>query len=271
MKKLVRFWKKDVINKLIVLVCILLVVGVAGIAMLMFNLAGSKKLPGVISFFYTSPTPTLNINARFTSLAQTAIVENTPAYLLRAATITPIGGSFMTDTPMPATGTASPTPRAEVSPTPTRLISPTVTTQPTSSSVLDFSGVRCILNLTPQAGRVLEIVDGVTAKVMIDKLVYSVRYIGVDHPQATTYAEAASAINGQLVWGKDVQLYSDPVVKDTVGLLYRYVVIGDKLVNLDLLQKGYALAVDLPTGNACYQAFLAAQQAAQKARLGMWK
>lgn len=271
MKNILDFWNKDLINKAMVGILLLLLAGFAGVLYVFFNVPLGDTGQSLGARIFASATPTVDMPARFTALAETAMVAKTPAYLRGPATITPIGGPFMTDTPTPATETATAIPGVEISPTPTLQVTSLASPQPTSASLLDFSGVRCILNVTPQAGRVLEIVDGVTAKVMIDKLVYTVRYIAVDHPQVTTYADAASAINGQLVWGKDVQLYTDPVVKDTVGQIYRYVVVGDKLVNLELLQKGFALAVDLPIGNACYQAFLVAQQTAQSAHLGMWK
>ena len=223
------------------------------------NLPGDKSLGGVFSQFFISPTPTTDVNAVFTSLAQTAEVELTPAYLRGPATITPIGAGSLTATPtvtniVPATPSSTPEPSF----TPT-------------SSGLTFSGVNCVPPGTPAIGTVVDIPNGVSARILVDGLIYSVRYIGIDLPEKTAYAEAASMVNGNLVWQRNVTLYSDPADKDAAGSMYRYVIVDGNLVNLELIKLGLVNVVDLPSGYACLQAFLDTEQAAKSARIGQWK
>lgn len=259
MKRLFAFWKKDIINKLIIIVIVLLLAGVSVITYIIFNPIEGRFIQDRFSQYFTTATPTLDIDAVFTNLAQTKIVEQTPAYLRGAATITPAGsrptGSpTPTSTPMPTNGT--PGPDLTVSATP---------------DAMDISGVKCIPNGTGQVARVLDILDGVTVKVLLDGLVYNVRYIGLELPDEYAYAGLASMVNGQLVWGRDVTLYADQAGKDDLGQLLRYVVIEEKMVNLELIQKGLAKALDLPPGFSCSQVFLEAEQAARTANIGLWQ
>jgi endonuclease YncB( thermonuclease family) len=269
LKNLVDFWKKDIINKMIVLVLLLLLLAGAAFIFMLFNLPGGKSPFGIVNEFFPSTTPTVNVDAVFTGLAQTVIVEQTPAYMRGPATITPAGlrpTGVSTTLPEP-TGTPTPT-LTQVQITPAGAsATPTVTASPVSQAI---AGITCILAGTPQTGRVLDILDGVSVKVMLDGLVYTVRYIGVDLPGDAGYAEAASLINGRLVWGRDVQLYADLSDKDALGQLMRYLVIDDKLVNLELIKSGLASVLDIPAGFACAQVFRDAEQAARTANLGMW-
>ena len=263
MKSLIDFWKTDVINKLIVGVAFLLLAGIGFLVYLLVSLSGGKSLQGMFSGLFTTATPTVDVNAVFTSMAQTAIVQKTPAYLRDQATPTP-GGTQ--NTSLPATATPSPTSyyTSTPSPTPEPTAIPTVNAQ-------TFSGVNCVPFGTPKKGRVLDILDGVSAKIFMDDLVYTVHYIGVDLPAVAGYADAAAVVNGQMVYGRDVMLYEDPAGKDTLGLLSRYIVIDGKLVNLELIKLGLATVVDVPSGFACHQAFLDAEAAAKAAKVGQWK
>jgi endonuclease YncB( thermonuclease family) len=268
LKKVIAFWKKDVINKLIVGVLFLLLAGVVAFVYMIVHIPGGKSLGGIVSQFMISPTPTTDVNAVFTSMAETAIVESTPAYMRGPATITPIGGgstatSFFTFTPTSTatssvlyTSTPSPTLKATVTPT---------------SSGLTVAGVNCIPAGTPKTGQVLDILDGVSAKIMIDGLVYTIHYVGVDLPAVAGYAEAASMVNGNLVFQHNVQIYEDPVGNNSIGTQYRYLVVDGKLVNLELIRLGLVSVVDLPSGFACHQPFLDAENAAKSAKVGQWK
>lgn len=259
MKSLLAFWKKDIINKLISAVLFLLLAAMVAFLFMITNLPGDKSLGGVFSQFFISPTPTTDVNAVFTSMAQTAIVERTPAYLRGPATITPIGLGSLTATPT-VTNIAPSTPSS----TPEPSLTPT-------SSGLTFSGVNCVPPGTPAKGTVVDIPNGVSARILVDGLIYSVRYIGIDLPAIAGYAEAAAMVNGNLVWQHTVTLYSDPAGKDGAGGLYRYIVVDSKLVNLELIKLGLVNVVDLPSGYACLQAFQDAEQAARSARIGQWK
>jgi endonuclease YncB( thermonuclease family) len=268
LKNLFEFWKKDIINKLIVIVIVLLLVAAGAFLFMIVNIPGGKSLGGIVSQFITTATPTTDVNAVFTGMAQTAEIELTPAYLRGPATITPIGGgstatSVFTSTPTPTatsivlyTSTPSPTLKATMTPT---------------SSGLTIAGVNCIPVGTPKTGQVLDILDGVSARVMIDGLVYTIHYVGVDLPAVAGYAEAASMVNGNLIFQHTVQIFEDPTGNNSFGSQYRYLVVDGKLVNLELIKLGLVSVVDLPSGFACHQVFLEAENAAKAAKVGQWK
>jgi micrococcal nuclease len=146
----------------------------------------------------------------------------------------------------------------------------TITTSIATTNGQPVAGLTCIPAGEAQTGQVMSIVDGTTIKVMLNGLFYTVRYIGIDLPSGAGYIEAASMLNGQLVFGKEVRLYPEVTENDGFSRLLRYVVIDDKLVNLELIRKGLATVVDTPTGFACSQLFLDAEQTARAANLGQW-
>ena len=245
-------------------VLIMLLAAMGAFIFMIANLPDGKSLGGVISQFMVSPTPTTDVNAVFTGLAQTAIVENTPAYLRGPATITPAGGPRPTSLPTSATPSTTSILTTTTSPT----LGPTAT--PTGMT-LTFSGVNCVPFGTAKTGRVVDILDGVSVRIMMDELIYTVHYIGVDLPGVAGFADAAALVNGQLVFGHDVQLYSDPAGNDTIGQLFRYIIIDGKLINLELIRQGLVSFAEVPTGFACSQAFNEAEQTAKTARIGQWK
>jgi endonuclease YncB( thermonuclease family) len=259
LKNLIAFWRKDIINKLILLVSFLLLAGVGAFIYVIVNPQGGRSFQGFLSQYFTTPTPSIDVDAVFTNMAQTEIVAKTPAYLRGAATTTPAGTR-------PPTLTATPAVTALSTSTPVPAVNASATL-----NALDVSGVKCIPKGTGQVGRVLDILDGVSVKVMLDGLVYNVRYIGLDLPEEYAYADLASLVNGQLVWGRDVTLYADQTDRDELGQLLRYVVIEDKIVNLELILKGLVTVVDLPPKYSCSHVFGEAEQTAQTAKLGQWQ
>ena len=94
---------------------------------------------------------------------------------------------------------------------------------------------------------VIGIVDGDTIDVDIDGQPYRIRYIGVDTPERGQpgYAEAKEA-NAALVSGKKVTLERDISELDRYGRLLRYVYLDDVMVNATLVEKGYAVPMNIP-------------------------
>lgn len=263
MKSIINFWKKDFINKMIVGVFLLLLVVFGSLIYFAFRLPGEKSIQGLVSGLFSTATPTVDVDAVFTSMAQTAIAQKTPAYLRDQPTTDP-GVTQATSLPP----TLTPTSTIIYTSTPSPTSGPT--TSPTSSG-LTIAGVNCLPAGTPKTGQVLDILDGVSARVMIDGLVYTIHYVGVDLPALAGYAEAASMVNGNLVFQHTVQVYEDPAGNNTFGTQYRYLVVDGKLANLELIKLGLATVVDLPSGFACYQVFLDAENAAKSAKVGQWK
>ena len=93
----------------------------------------------------------------------------------------------------------------------------------------------------------VSIVDGDTVDVAIDGQTYRIRYIGVDTPERGQpgYFEAKEA-NEALVSGKKVTMEMDVSESDRYGRLLRYVYLDDVMVNATLVEKGYAVPMNIP-------------------------
>jgi micrococcal nuclease len=123
---------------------------------------------------------------------------------------------------------------------------------------------------SPDTVYVTRVIDG-------DTIVLSngnhVRYIGIDCPEMDTeepFAREATQANRDIVEGKIVRLEKDTSETDRYGRLLRYVYIGNKFVNLELVRLGLAEAKDYPPDTK-YKIFLdAAEAEAKLAGRGMW-
>lgn len=125
---------------------------------------------------------------------------------------------------------------------------------------------------------VVRVVDGDTIEVRLGDRLESVRYIGVDTPEVRhpkrgeePGGREASAVNRQLVAGKQVRLELDVQARDRYGRMLAYVWIGDVMINAELVRLGYAQVMTVPP-NVRHQAlFLKLQRDARDARRGLWR
>lgn len=135
----------------------------------------------------------------------------------------------------------------------------------------------------PQGGaseveaRVVRVVDGDTIVVDLDGAEERVRYIGVDTPESVQpghpvecFGREASAFNRRLVEGRMVRLEFDRERRDAYGRLLAYVHAGSRLVNAELVRRGFArtLEIEPNTSRASRLARLAAR-AGREGR-GLW-
>ena len=107
-----------------------------------------------------------------------------------------------------------------------------------------------------------------------------VRLIGVDTPESVARdrpdqcygAEAAAFTKSLLPVGTEVRLARDEVARDQFGRLLAYVYRSrdDLLVNLELIEEGYADAVTFGDNEALYDTFVAAEATARADGLGLW-
>lgn len=101
------------------------------------------------------------------------------------------------------------------------------------------------LTITPLAGlyTVEKIIDGDTLHVHNGTQTFVVRLLGIDTPEKNEqgYSEATTQLT-TLLLGKEVSLIQDNnnPTQDKYGRTLAYVYLGDKLVNLDLIEDGYA-------------------------------
>lgn len=222
---MIRFWKKDIINKMIVITLLLLIASITALIYLLFNMPQGKSLRGAVIEYLPNQVMLLVPSTGTPASDATDIALPTATF-------------FPTMTPIPVTFTDEPTATATVTATFTLPV-----------------GKDCIPDHPSQAGKVLEILDGNTVRVLIDGLVYTVRYIGVGVSTDADQAIAAGRANTELVYAKDVILTADETDKDPSGRLLRYVLVGDLFVNLELIQSGLAPATESPGASACDQIF----------------
>lgn len=122
--------------------------------------------------------------------------------------------------------------------------------------------------------KVTRVIDGDTIE--IDNGDH-VRYIGIDTPETVDprkpvqcFGVEASHKNKELVAGKMVRLEKDITDTDKYGRLLRYVWLDNILINLALVQQGYAQASSYPPDVKYQDQFTAAEQEARTAKRGLW-
>ena len=129
-------------------------------------------------------------------------------------------------------------------------------------------------------GVVTHLVDGDTLDVRIDGRTERVRLIGVDTPESVAPnrpvqcygAEASTYLETLVPEGTEVRLERDRVARDQYGRLLAYVhrVEDDLLVNLAMVEQGYADAVTYGDNEALYPQLAAAEAEASAAGRGLW-
>lgn len=169
----------------------------------------------------------------------------------------------------PRTATFTPLPTLTNTPTPTSTPLGLLPISPFSAP-----GAQCIPNNERVQGRVTRVIDGDTIEVAVNNALYSVRYIGIDAPEATNQIEylgpQATARNKELVLGQVVVLIQDVSNTDQFGRLLRYVVMGETFINYQLVKDGYANPATFPPDVACVDAFLQAENEARSANIGLY-
>lgn len=131
--------------------------------------------------------------------------------------------------------------------------------------------------------RVSRVVDGDTLVVNINGREARVRLIGIDTPETVAPGrpvecfgpEASAFTNDQIQRaGRRVLLEKDVSETDRNGRLLRYVWLlderGPRLLNYELVTRGYALAISYPPDVRYQESFRAAQREARDERRGLW-
>lgn len=123
--------------------------------------------------------------------------------------------------------------------------------------------------------KVKSVIDGDTFRTDAGDLV---RLIGIDTPEKDGpytakeyYSQESTDFVTELILGKTVYLQKDISEVDKYDRLLRYVYLSDgKLLNLALIEGGYAEAVSYPPDTKYAALFNAAEEAARKAGFGIW-
>jgi micrococcal nuclease len=182
----------------------------------------------------------------------------------------------------PTLSTAPPSANPAVSarPTPVRTPATSAGAHPTSTpAASDDSGL--VPTGPTEAAKVVRVVDGDTIVVDRGRGKENLRYIGMDTPESVKpgspvewYATEASKENVRLVSGKNVVLEKDVSETDQYGRLLRDVWLhsGDtwSLVNLTLVEEGFARVSTFPPDVKYVDQLLAAERSAREAERGLW-
>ena len=130
------------------------------------------------------------------------------------------------------------------------------------------------------SGTVVRVVDGDTVDVRLGGTTERIRLIGVDTPESLARdrpvqcfgAEASAATEALLPQGTEVRLERDEVTRDRYGRLLAYVwrTDDDLLVNLALVEGGFADAVTFGDNEAVHQVLAAAEARARSDGVGLW-
>jgi micrococcal nuclease len=121
-------------------------------------------------------------------------------------------------------------------------------------------------------GDVVRVVDGDTIHMRLGDRREKVRYIGVDTPEgsgepAECFGRAATAFNHRLVAGRRVRLVIDVQERDRYGRLLAYVYAGERFVNAEVVDEGYARPLTIAPNVRFAERFARLPRAEVSARL----
>lgn len=112
------------------------------------------------------------------------------------------------------------------------------------------------------------VVDGDTIEVDGEE---RIRYLGINTPESgRPYFTEATNENKKLVDGKEIKLELDVQTKDKYGRTLAYVWVGETMVNLELVCRGYANVYTFPPNVKYKDLFLEAEREAREAQRGLW-
>jgi micrococcal nuclease len=124
---------------------------------------------------------------------------------------------------------------------------------------------------------VTRVVDGDTIDVDLNGVIKRIRYIGMDTPETVDpdspvecFGPEASERNQALVAGQMVELEKDVSETDQYGRLLRYVYVGDRMINEELVLEGFATVATFPPDVKYIDRFVEAERQAREAGRGLW-
>lgn len=128
---------------------------------------------------------------------------------------------------------------------------------------------KILLDSKKDSARVIYVDDGDTIFLSDGR---EVRYIGIDTPEVGKYyyLEATNK-NRELVLGKEVAVEYDQQKIDPYGRHLAYISVGGDLVNLKLVEEGYARAKIFFPDKKYSKIFVEAEKKAQTKKIGIWQ
>lgn len=145
---------------------------------------------------------------------------------------------------------------------------------PAKSNIKLISPTPLPINHSGVVAKVIRVIDGDTIEIATAE---TVRYIGINTPElkdnrgeVQCFSNEATEKNRELVEGKSVELEKDISETDVYGRLLRYVWIGDRLINEELVSDGYAHSATFPPDIKYQTRFIEAARMAQSENKGFW-
>lgn len=130
------------------------------------------------------------------------------------------------------------------------------------------------INAVEDLVKVTRVIDGDTIEIEGGE---KVRYIGIDTPETMDprkpvqcFGVESSKKNKELVEGKTVRLEKDITDRDKYNRLLRYVWLDNTLINLSLVEGGFAYSYSYPPDIKYQDKFVVAQKEAREAKVGLW-
>lgn len=118
---------------------------------------------------------------------------------------------------------------------------------------------------------VLKIVDGDTIHAEVNGNEETIRLLGVNTPEKKqAYSNDATDFLSYEILGKEVYLLRDFTDKDKYDRKLRYVFLGNRLINLEILENGFATSYMLE-GLKYKDKLTSAEKYARENGLGLWK
>jgi len=133
----------------------------------------------------------------------------------------------------------------------------------------------------PSGGSVIvevdRVVDGDTAKVFYEGESEYVRYIGIDTPESVQpdapvecFGEQSKDFNAGLIEGQDMKMVFDEEKRDHYGRLLAYVYVNGKMINAEMLRRGYATTLEISPNTSKASQFRDLEEEARDAGRGLW-
>ena len=125
---------------------------------------------------------------------------------------------------------------------------------------IQIHGANCIPNIDDyQIATLLDVIDGDSIRVVIDGVNFEVRYIGIDAPEYYSddqkAAIEATEENKNLLGSLPLYLFKDSTDRDKYDRLLRYVIAGEKFVNLEMVRSGKAISKAYQPDTSCQAEF----------------
>lgn len=121
------------------------------------------------------------------------------------------------------------------------------------------------------------VVDGDTAKVFFEGESEYVRYIGIDTPESVQpnapvecFGPESKALNARLIEGKRMKMVFDEERRDHYGRLLAYVYVEGRLVQAEMLRRGYATILEVSPNTSRADQFSDLEDEARDAGRGLW-